>query len=274
MQRPPAPPVVVARKPKQISTGEIPTWIRIGLPLCLAFIAAALNTLAVKRQITPFQVYALNTSLPIGTRVTSNHLQLIELSGAIDQNVLFTPADLIAYQQITQTPVNLESYLTSVPKILSRSMERGEILTHASFGGRATAQPDSHEEILQVPRNMIRGGGKSLKPGQYVFFLLKQRALTSDDHNQEPIEIGPFRIALQEQTADESTSRGPSEELAVVYLLDAQGKPSPHAQLLQKAVMNDQGSTLAILEKAYRTTTINNAQASVSKASTSTPSTP
>lgn len=220
---------------------ELSVWIRLGLPIILALVAALLNASAVRSQIQPIYAYSFVSDLPAGTRLRAEHLSKVELAGNLDRSFLALPKDLLV-QSNEHGQLTLEQSLEQQPRILSKPMGKGELVSLASLGGSDLSELKSNdqmsEQMVDVPSALIMGDGSGLLPGKKVYFLVKRR------HSQDETsrEIGPFRVGLRElesRTSVESSNQSLKSDLPIVYVVDKQGTPTPHSKELLDAVQNE-----------------------------------
>ena len=129
-------------------------------------------------------------------------------------------------------------------------MERGELVTKQSLGGRETIQPGANEELVQVPRSAFRGGADELQPGQFVYLLTSDRSSLGDPVQAQ--ELGPFRVALVEVSETTRSRNKHNGTVPLIYQLDRNGNPPDYAIKLREAALMRNQNSLAILEKGRR----------------------
>lgn len=215
-----------------------PTLLRVGVPILLALLAAAFNALAVRKQIAHIDAYELVKDVKIGTILSADDLHLVKVAGNLDKRALVTKELLNRLFELGESSSEQSNL------ILTRNMAKGELLTMASLGGRGTVQAGANQELVHVPRAIIRGNGKNLQPGQLVYFIVfKKRA----DEKSETVEIGPFQVAVER--AKEKESINDRDSICLIYSLDANGRRTESTQWLHRAIFGDAYS-LAAIEKS------------------------
>lgn len=246
------PSIAAQSTPASPDTPEIPFALRLGLPIALACLAAGLNVAAVRRQIVPTRVYAFAQSVNPGARLQAQHLQLVDVAGTVSTDVLVTPSDILLARDGGTELMSLEESLRESPRFVSRRMVAGELVSRASLGGRESIQPNNNEELIQVPRSLILGGGEELQPGQIVYFLAKKRRSSESS----AFDMGPFRVALTEQDSGQRQSRDRQESIALIYRLDDSGLPTPAGSQLREAALSGEYSLTVIEKGSVRRTSI------------------
>lgn len=231
---------------------ELSIWIRLGLPISLALVAAVLNAAAVRSQIQPIYAYAVANDIPAGTRLRAEHLTGVELAGNMDRSFLALPNDILVKTN-EHGQLSLEQSLEQQPRVLSKPMGKGELLSLVCLGGLDLSELRSNdqgsEQMVDLPREKIMGNGSGLLPGKLVYFLVKRR------HSQDEAsrEIGPFRVGLREidsKTSGAASGDSGKSDLPIVYRVDKHGEPTPHSRELLDAIQN--GSSLTIIHKSNK----------------------
>lgn len=219
----------------------MPAWIRIGIPIGCAALAAILNFAAVKRQIQPVKAYAVSEDLPMGTLLQASHLKLVDLAGSFDRSGVFLENDLLLREGGDGRLLSLQASLEREPRVLSRDSYQGEILVRSSLGGMEGARKG--EGLMEVPRSMIESSDNFLVPGKKVYFSMGEKGKPGRRL------IGPFRIAQKDiQFKDEDKGSRRDEMIPIAYALTAEGISSPSMVALEEAITNQSSFTLAVRE--------------------------
>ncbi len=216
---------------------ELSIWVRMGIPACLALLAAALNVAAVRSQIRPCLAYALAVDIPAGTQLKPEHLKTVEVAGNLDLAFLVAPSELMT-EVSEHGRLTLEESLHRNPRVLSKAMGKGELLTRSSLGGLALSELRNGERMVPVVRSMITGSHTDLTPEQPIYFIVKRQAHQHTDQSVSHAEIGPFRILLREN-AEHRVSESRDATLPLVYAVNDQGQPTASSQSLLDALRND-----------------------------------
>lgn len=233
---------------KSASPENAPIWLRVGLPVTLALLAASLNVAAVNRKLQPTAVLAVTQDLPLGTRLRPEHLEYVQVAGNCDVSRFVSEDNLRRSVGLESHQQSIADILAARPRILSHGMLSGELLTHSSLGG--VERPRKDEELLHVPCSIIQGSGGDLVPGQIIYLLAHHKI--SHDAIAETTEIGPFRVSFRD-LSEESTKprRDRDGTLPLVYRLTSSGKPCRSARILRSAVLNTNDYSLAIIERPF-----------------------
>ncbi len=243
------PTSAAARSVATTQSAELSLWVRVGLPACLAVLAAALNVAAVRSQIRPSLAYVLAVDIPAGTQLKPEHLTTVELAGNLDRAFLVAPSELMT-EVSEHGRLTLEESLHRNPRVLSKPMGKGELLTRSSLGGLALSELRSGERMIPVLRSMITGSHTDLTPEQPIYFMVKRQAYSNNADAGIQSEIGPFRILLRESVERlESESRDAT--LPLVYAVNDDGQPTASSQALLDALRNDH-KLLLVLKPSHR----------------------
>lgn len=237
-------PTATSSAAGNLQAAPLSVWVRLGLPIVLGILAASFNAAAVRSQIQPTRVYALQTDLPAGTRLTADHLSEVTLAGNLNRDGFLTPDDLVV-KASEMGALSLEESLQRRPRILSKFMGRGELLSQASLGGLELMNLAENEEMVGIPIAQITGSVADLQPGQLLHFRIASRfgeATTGQD-------VGPFRIGYREQKNEPQPGARPGL-LPVVYLVGADGKPTATSERLLQAIERE--ARLILVFKAAR----------------------
>lgn len=219
----------------------MPVWIRLGIPVGCALLAAMLNFAAVKRQIQPVKAYAISEDLPMGTLLQASHLRLIELAGNFERSGVFLENDLLLRDGGDGRLLSLQSSLEREPRVLSRDSYQGEILVRSSLGGVEGARRG--EGLLEVPRSMIENSDSFLMPGKMIFFSMGEKGKPGRNL------IGPFRIAMRDIHFKEAEKQNRRDEMVLIaYPLTKDGVSTPSAAALEDAITNKLAFTLTVRE--------------------------
>lgn len=233
-----SPPLAANSKASEVG---VPVWIRLGIPLGCACLAAVLNFAAVKRQIRPVKAYAISEDLPMGTLLRASHLTLIDLAGNFDRSRVFLENDLLIRDGGDGRLLSLQASLEREPRVLTRESYRGEILVQSTVGGIEGARKG--EGLMEVPRSMIESSDNFLTPGKTIYFSLGERGKPGRKL------IGPFRIALKDiHFKEEEKVNHRDEMILIAYRLTDKGMSSPSAAALEDAITNKLEFTLAVRE--------------------------
>jgi hypothetical protein len=226
---------------------ELSIWIRLGIPLSLALVAAVLNAVAVRSQIQPTYAFAFASDLPAGTRLRAEHLTQVELAGGMDRGFLVLPNNLLI-QTNDHGQLSLEHSLEQQPRFLTKPMGKGELLSVACLGGSEDLRPRTNEGLVMAQRSQISGDGSGLMPGQIVHFLVTRQK----SHGEPSRVIGPFRIGLQELDSrnGSNVSDDPRRSVVPIVFLFNNDVPTPMSQELLDAI--NQNLKLTVIHKSIQ----------------------
>ena len=217
----------------QATETTTPIWIRVGIPVGCALLAAILNFAAVKRQIQPVKAYAFRSHLPMGTRLQASHLTVIDLAGSFDRSGVILENDLLVQDSEQGRPLSLAVSLQRRPKIVSRAVSQGEVVVQSSLGG--IEGPRENEMVMEVPRAMIRASDEFLTPGKEIYFRVQGKRRLQE--SAMVTMIGPFRIAIRDLPEDPRDAKSQRDKgVQLAYGLTKSNEPSAAALLLQEAI--------------------------------------
>lgn len=226
-------------------TSDTPSWVRLGIPVGCAILAALLNFAAVRRQIKPVRAYAVNAALPMGTRLQASNVDLIDLAGEFDRSAVVLEKDLLVQEGESGRLLDLQESLNRKPRILCRNSQKGEILVKSALGGMEG--PRENEMTVEVPRAMIKASDEFIMPGKIIHFRVIERGLSGEAEGTNV--IGPFRIAFDDTLFEEGQGKKRSDStVSIAYGLTPDGQLTQDAFALQGAIADPSSFALFPLE--------------------------
>lgn len=189
-------------------------WLKFGIPIAFGLLAASLNSLSVQRQITPVTTFAFAKNLPAGTLLKPTDLVAVQVGGSFDRSQLVRETDLRQKSNSGELYSNLTLGLTQSPRILSRSVRKGELVTRGSFGGSfAVSDANSIGEIW-VSRKSLQGNGRNLVQGQRIRITAFPHQKFADAKSES---LGPFIVAPFDPGFDPDANFESAEEIKLLY---------------------------------------------------------
>lgn len=234
--------VMVAERP--VAGVTLSIWVRIGLPAALAIMAGWMNATTIRQRLNPTEAFALAVEVVPGMRLQPEHFQAVQVGGSLDRSTLVSRLELETDNGRLAAGLSMAAALQQAPKMFTRFMRKGELLTDGSLSGREALAAD--ERLIQVPFSKVRGNCSELQPGQVIYLDAIHGSTNGDKLRVE--SIGPFRVALTERK--EQVKSNEPEYLGLVSKVGPQGQLSSHAELLRTAVYSESSIRLALIEGA------------------------